>query len=69
MHWRLFDPLRVRRLAERLAGLGVERFAVQLARPGQMLDMSLGAAPTPDEADELWAYLGQLFRRFELREA
>ena len=69
VHWRLFDPLRVRRLAERLAGLGVERFAVQLARPGQMLDMSLGAAPTPDEADELWAYLGQLFRRFELREA
>ncbi|MFC5695495.1 anaerobic ribonucleoside-triphosphate reductase activating protein [Pseudomonas sp. GCM10022186] len=69
VHWRLFDCLRVRRLAERLAGLGVERFAVQLARPGQMLDMGLGVAPTPDEAGELWTYLRQLFKRFELREA
>lgn len=69
VHWRLFDCQRLQRLGERLAALGVRHFAVQLARPGRMLDASLGAAPTPAEAGELWPYLAQLFERFELREA
>ena len=54
---------------QRLAALGVQRFVVQLARPQQMLDPELGAAPMPAEAAQLWPYLEQLFPRFELREA
>ena len=69
VHWQLFDCQRLQRLAERLAALGVQRFVVQLARPQQMLDPELGAAPMPAEAAQLWPYLEQLFPRFELREA
>ncbi|MCY1283064.1 anaerobic ribonucleoside-triphosphate reductase activating protein [compost metagenome] len=69
VHWALFDCQRLRRLAERLASLGVRDFAVQLARPARMLDMRLGVVPAPPEASQLWPYLEQLFSRFELREA
>jgi pyruvate formate lyase activating enzyme len=69
VHWQLFDCQRLQRLAERLAAAGVQRFAVQLARPGRMLDESLGPVATPPEAADLWPYLGQLFSRFELRQA
>lgn len=69
VHWQLFDCQRLQRLAERMAALGVQRFVVQLARPQQMLDPELGAAPMPVEAAQLWPYLEQLFPRFELREA
>lgn len=68
VHWHLFDCQRLQRLAERLAAVGVQRFAVQLARPGRMLDPTLGNALTPAEAIELWPYLQQLFARFELRD-
>jgi len=69
VHWDLFDCRRLQRLGERLAALGVRRFAVQLARPQQMLDGELGAAATPAQAAELWPYFAQLFERFELRAA
>ncbi len=35
VHWNLSDCRRLQRLGERLAGLGVRRFAVQLARPSR----------------------------------
>ncbi|MDH1105180.1 anaerobic ribonucleoside-triphosphate reductase activating protein [Metapseudomonas otitidis] len=67
VHWDLLDCRRLQRLAERLAALGVRHFAVQLARPQQMLDGTLTAAATPVQAAELWPYFEQLFERFELR--
>jgi len=69
VHWQLFDCLRLQRLAERLAGQGVEHFVVQLARGQRMFDPTLGASVAPAEALQLWPYLQQLFPRFELREA
>lgn len=69
VHWQLFDCQRLQRLGERLAALGVRYFAVQLARSGNMLDMSLGASVAPPEAAALWVYFKQLFERFELRDA
>lgn len=69
VHWQLLDCHRLQRLGERLAGLGVEHFVVQLARSGRMLDPELGNVSTPPEALQLWPYLQQLFPRFELREA
>lgn len=69
VHWDLLDCLRLQRLGERLAALGVRHFAVQLARPQQMLDGTLGVTPTPAESAALWPYLSQLFERFELRSA
>jgi anaerobic ribonucleoside-triphosphate reductase activating protein len=69
VHWQLFDCQRLQRLTERLAAMGVQRFAVQLARSERMLDAELGSSMTPAEAAELWPYLQQLFSRFELREA
>jgi len=69
VHWGLFDLQQVQRLGERLAGVGVRRFVVQLARAGRMLDMGLGHAATPPEVQRVWQYLGQLFERFEVREA
>jgi pyruvate formate lyase activating enzyme len=69
VHWQLFDCQHIQRLAERLALLGVRHFAIQLVRPQRMLDMSLGHSFAPAQASELWSYLGQLFERFELREA
>ncbi|MGV8546350.1 anaerobic ribonucleoside-triphosphate reductase activating protein, partial [Pseudomonas aeruginosa] len=41
VHWRLFDSERLWRLATRLREMGVERFAVQLARPARQLDPQL----------------------------
>ncbi|MBF2976445.1 anaerobic ribonucleoside-triphosphate reductase activating protein, partial [Pseudomonas aeruginosa] len=38
VHWGLFDSERLWRLATRLRAMGVERFAVQLARPARQLD-------------------------------
>ncbi|MFJ4157710.1 anaerobic ribonucleoside-triphosphate reductase activating protein [Pseudomonas sp. NPDC089752] len=67
VHWGLFDCQRVQRLGERLAGVGVKRFVVQLARVGRVLDRELGQAPAPTEVSGLWQYLGQLFEQFEVR--
>jgi|TARA_B100001059_G_scaffold98279_1_gene97805 anaerobic ribonucleoside-triphosphate reductase activating protein len=69
VHWQLFDCDALLRLAHRLAGQGVRRFAVQLARPARMLDPSLGPSITPPEAASLWPQLHALFERFELRQA
>lgn len=69
VHWDLTDPARLQRLGERLASAGVKNFAVQIARTAQMLDPCLDAHHTPEEAQQLWPYLNQLFERFELREA
>lgn len=69
VHWGLFDRQQVQRLGERLAGVGVRRFVVQLARAGRMLDGGLGYASQPADAVSTWQYLGQLFEWFELREA
>ena len=69
VHWQLFDCQRLQRLAERLAGMGVAHFVVQLARDQRLLDPTLGASLAPPEAAQLWPYLQQLFPRFELREA
>ncbi|MET1077615.1 MAG: anaerobic ribonucleoside-triphosphate reductase activating protein [Pseudomonas sp.] len=69
VHWQLFDCRRLQRLGERLAGLGVKRLVIQLARPTRMLDPSLGAVVAPADAPQLWTYLGQLFPSFELRDA
>ena len=69
VHWRLTDCRRLQRLAERLAGMGVQHFVVQQVRSARMLDPSLGAAASPAEAGALWTYLEQLFPRFTLREA
>lgn len=69
VHWGLFDGQQVMRLGERLAGVGVKRFVVQLARGGRVLDAGLGEVTGPAESGEVWGYLQQLFERFELREA
>jgi anaerobic ribonucleoside-triphosphate reductase activating protein len=69
VHWQLTDCRRLQRLAERLAGMGVQHFVVQQARGGQMLDPALGASGCPVEVRELWTYLEQLFPRFTLRQA
>ena len=69
VHWQLTDCRRLQRLAERLAGMGVQHFVVQQARGGQMLDPALGKSGCPVEARELWTYLEQLFPRFTLRQA
>lgn len=69
VHWQLTDCRRLQRLAERLAGMGVQHFVVQQVRSVQMLDPSLGVAGSPTEASALWTYLEQLFPRFTLRGA
>lgn len=69
VHWQLFDCRRLRRLAERLAGIGVQHFVVQQVRSQSMLDERLGPSLCPPEAALLWPYLEQLFPRFTLREA
>lgn len=67
VHWQLTDCRRLQRLAERLAGMGVQQFVVQQVRSGKMLDSSLGASRCPQEAESLWRYLDQLFPGFLLR--
>lgn len=57
VHWGLFDSERLWRLATRLRGMGVERFAVQLARPARQLDPQLLAKPAPQGAAQLWREL------------
>ncbi|HCF2344783.1 anaerobic ribonucleoside-triphosphate reductase activating protein [Pseudomonas paraeruginosa] len=69
VHWRLFDSERLWHLATRLRGMGVERFAVQLARPARQLDPALLAAPAPQGTPQLWRELEALFPAFELRDA
>ncbi|GLU38440.1 anaerobic ribonucleoside-triphosphate reductase activating protein [Pseudomonas sp. NBRC 100443] len=69
VHWQLFDLERLRRLATRLRGVGVENFVVQLARSGRQLDPQLIATPAPQGAAALWRELEALFPRFELRDA
>lgn len=69
VHWQLTDCRQLRRLAERLASIGVEHFVVQQANSQQMLDPTLGASVCPAEAASLWPYLEQLFPRFTLRTA
>ncbi|MGV8286994.1 anaerobic ribonucleoside-triphosphate reductase activating protein, partial [Pseudomonas aeruginosa] len=69
VHWRLFDSERLWRLATRLRAMGVERFAVQLARPARQLDPQLLAKPAPQGAAQLWRELEELFPAFELRDA
>ncbi len=69
VHWRLFDSERLWRLATRLREMGVERFAVQLARPARQLDPQLLAKPAPQGAAQLWRELEELFPAFELRDA
>lgn len=68
VHWGLLDCQQVQRLGERLAGAGVRRFVVQLARAGRMLDAGLGELGRPAEVEGVWRYLGQLFEGFEVRE-
>lgn len=65
----MFDLERLRRLATRLRGMGVESFVVQLARSGRQLDPNLIAMPAPQGAPALWEELGKLFPRFELRDS
>ncbi|PTZ22809.1 anaerobic ribonucleoside-triphosphate reductase activating protein [Pseudomonas aeruginosa] len=69
VHWRLFDSERLWRLATRLREMGVERFAVQLARPARQLDPQLLAKPAPQGAAQLWREVEELFPAFELRDA
>ncbi len=69
VHWGLFDSERLWRLATRLRAMGVERFAVQLARPARQLDPQLLAKPAPQGAAQLWRELEELFPAFELRDA
>ena len=45
VHWRLFDSERLWRLATRLRAMGVERFAVQLARPAASSIRSFSRSP------------------------
>ena len=68
VHWRLFDAQQVQRLGERLAGAGVRRFVVQLARVQRMWEQGLGDVPRPCEIERVWEYLAQLFEGFEMRE-
>ncbi|MCG8909335.1 anaerobic ribonucleoside-triphosphate reductase activating protein [Pseudomonas sp. DP-17] len=68
VHWQLFDLERLRRLAFRLRGMGVDNFVVQLARSGRQLDPELIATPAPHGAIDLWRELYALFPRFELRD-
>ncbi|MNG25053.1 hypothetical protein D3C84_1098500 [compost metagenome] len=68
MHWHLLDVERLWQIGQRLHAFGVERFAVQLARSGHVLDPLLPMTATPADAGELWLRLGQLFPYFELRD-
>lgn len=67
VHWQLLDPERLLRLGERLAGLGVRQYALQLVRPQRMLDPTLEIPLEPAGLDELWRRMGQMFERFILR--
>jgi anaerobic ribonucleoside-triphosphate reductase activating protein len=67
VHWHLFDAERLWRMAERLRGLGVERFAVQWVRTAHMFDPDLPWAPPPLAERELWQRLEGLFPAFVLR--
>ncbi|MBD9515747.1 anaerobic ribonucleoside-triphosphate reductase activating protein [Pseudomonas sp. PDM22] len=69
VHWQLFDLERLRQLATRLRGMGVDNFVVQLARSGRQLDPQLIATPAPHGAPDLWRELHALFPSFELRDA
>jgi anaerobic ribonucleoside-triphosphate reductase activating protein len=69
VHWQLFDLERLRRMATRLRGMGVDNFVVQLARSGRQLDPELLATPAPHGAPDLWRELHALFPSFELRDA
>ncbi|WP_425327374.1 anaerobic ribonucleoside-triphosphate reductase activating protein [Pseudomonas nitroreducens] len=68
VHWQLFDLDKLRRLALRLRGMGVENFVVQLARNGRQLDPQLLATPAPHGAEDFWRELEALFPHFELRQ-
>ncbi|NMZ60446.1 anaerobic ribonucleoside-triphosphate reductase activating protein [Pseudomonas nitroreducens] len=68
VHWQLFDLDKLRRLALRLRGMGVENFVVQLARNGRQLDPQLLASPAPHGAEDFWRDLEALFPHFELRQ-
>ena len=69
VHWQLTDCRRLQRLAERLAGMGVQQFVVQQVRSQVMFDAALGPSFCPPQAEGLWTYLEQLFPRFSLRAA
>jgi pyruvate formate lyase activating enzyme len=57
----------IRRLAARLAGRGVRRFALQRAVTDRALDRELRGAAPPVPAPDLAAELAGLFEAFELR--
>lgn len=67
VHWQLFSPEKLIKLAESLAEKGVQHFVIQLARPQQVLDPSLSRVFTPTGVESLWKYFEKLFPRFTLR--
>lgn len=67
VHWQLFNPEKLTRLADILAKKGVQHFVIQLARPQQVLDPNLSRTITPDNVASLWQYFEKLFPRFTLR--
>lgn len=68
VHWQLLQPDDLRALARQLRERGVQRFAVQLARDGNLLNEQLKPQQVPAEAGLLWQELAAVFPHFELRE-
>lgn len=69
VHWSITSTTTLQRLAHRLRAMGVEDYAIQIARSTRMLDPSLGGHLTPAAADTLWETFAHLFPRFSLRAA
>lgn len=69
VHWYLFNPEMLLRLARRLRSVGVEHFVVQWARSENLLDPTLPGVPSPPPGQEqaLWNTLKGLFPHFTLR--
>lgn len=67
VHWHLFQPERLLMLAQRLSGLGVKRFAVQLVRTERMFDPLLSSVSAQELLPELWDAMRELFPVFVLR--
>lgn len=69
VHWQLIDEDRLVCLADRLAGMGVRNYAIQIARTRGNLDASLESRPAPVNTATLWKEIGSRFEHFTVREA
>jgi len=68
VHWDLLNPAQLKLLAAQLATMGVQRWAIQIARNGNLLNQQLPANHQPLELEQLWQSIRPNFSEFSVRE-